>query len=76
MAVRLLTCAWWALWCELRGLAGLARLHLTTLGRQPRVDQRAYRLRKQWLGSQLGGCAGSSACTSTSTVCHWPAAVR
>jgi 1-acyl-sn-glycerol-3-phosphate acyltransferase len=55
IAVRLLAFAWWALFCELRGLAGLLWLQLSTLGRPPRVDRRAFVLRWQWLGGQFRG---------------------
>jgi 1-acyl-sn-glycerol-3-phosphate acyltransferase len=55
MALRLLAFAWWTLFCELRGIAGLTWLRLITLGRAPHVDRRAFVLRKQWLGGQLRG---------------------
>lgn len=55
MAVRLLAFAWWATFCELRGLAGLTAMRLVTLRRPPQVDRRVYRLRRQWLGGHLRG---------------------
>ena len=55
MAVLLLAFAWWALFCELRGLAGLVWLRLRTRAAAPQVDRRAFVLRMQWLGGQLRG---------------------
>ena len=55
VAVRLLAFAWWALFCELRGLAGVTVIWLTTLGRPRQVDRRVYLLRRQWLGGHLRG---------------------
>jgi 1-acyl-sn-glycerol-3-phosphate acyltransferase len=59
MAVRLVTFAWWFLFGELRGIAGLAAIYVATggpLGRRSLARRRlVYDLRIHWARSHLGG---------------------
>jgi 1-acyl-sn-glycerol-3-phosphate acyltransferase len=59
MAVRLVTFAWWFLFGELRGIAGLAAIYVATggpLGRGSLARRRlVYDLRIHWARSHLGG---------------------
>lgn len=59
MAVRLLAFAWWFLFAELRGLAGIAAVYVVTggpFGRRSLTRRRLiYDLRIHWARSHLGG---------------------
>ena len=56
MAVRLLAMAWWFLFGELRGIAGLALIWIASGGRDSRTRRfRVYRLRQLWAAGHLGG---------------------
>lgn len=59
MAVRLVAMAWWFLFGELRGIAGLAAIYAATggpLGRRSLARRRlVYDLRIHWARSHLGG---------------------
>jgi 1-acyl-sn-glycerol-3-phosphate acyltransferase len=56
MGVRLVAMAWWFLFGELRGIAGLALIWLASGGRDSRARRfRVYRLRQLWAAGHLGG---------------------
>ncbi|WP_187369087.1 lysophospholipid acyltransferase family protein [Baekduia soli] len=58
VGVRLVAMAWWFLFGELRGVAGLALAGLASGGRDTRRRRfRVYRLRQQWAGGHLDGVA-------------------
>jgi 1-acyl-sn-glycerol-3-phosphate acyltransferase len=55
MAVRLAAMAWWFLFGELQGMAGLACIYLMTGRRSLRRRRLVYRLRIHWCRSHLAG---------------------
>jgi len=56
MGMRLVAMAWWFLFGELRGIAGLALIGAASGGRDTRTRRfRVYRLRPLWAAGHLGG---------------------